>query len=110
MFFFNCVVHQGYVPEEIRSDLVTGLVRVSTSILGGSPDDVDVTFIEIPRGYGFTGGEPASKSAVRARIPDGCEVATRNRLMREITDMWCDIVGCSSDELGVSAADQSYNG
>ncbi len=110
MISFDCIVHEGYVPEEMRSDLAAGLARVSTAILGGSPDDVDVAFVEIPRGYGFMGGEPASKSAVRGRIPDGCELRTRHRLLREISDMWCDIAGCSSDELGVSVLDQSYKG
>jgi hypothetical protein len=47
---------------------------------------------------------------VRGRIPDGCELETRHQLLREIADMWCDIAGCSIDEVGVSAIDQSYRG
>ena len=110
MITFECTVQEGDVPEEIRPHLAAELARISTSILGGSPDDVDVEFIEIPRGYGFSGGELASRSAVKGLIPDGCEQETRHRLLREISDRWCEITGCSTDDLVVSAHDRSHQG
>ena len=110
MISIGCTVQEGYVPEEIRPELAAELARISTSILGGSPADVEVKFIEIPRGYGFQGGELSSRSGVGVLIPDGCDQQTRHRLLREINDRWCEITGCSADELGVSAHDRSYQG
>lgn len=110
MISFECTVHEGYVPEGIRPGLAAELTRISTSILGGSPDDVEVEFIEIPRGYGFRGGELSNRSMVQGRIPDGCEQQTRHRLLREISDRWCELAGCSTDELSVSVLDRSYQG
>ena len=110
MIDFECIVQQGCVPEEIRSDLAMGLARISTSILGGSPDDVEVEFTEIPKGYGFREGEPSTTSLVRGRIPDGCEQEVRVRLLHEVSDMWCRTTGCSVNELVVSAGDRNYQG
>ncbi len=41
----------------LRPDLAAGLARVSTDVLGGSPNAVEIAFTEIPRGSGFRGGE-----------------------------------------------------
>ena len=37
MIDFNCIVQEGFVPEEVRPGLAAELARISTSILGGSP-------------------------------------------------------------------------
>jgi hypothetical protein len=37
MIDFNCIVQEGFVPEEVRPGLAEELARISTSILGGSP-------------------------------------------------------------------------
>lgn len=110
MISFKCIVQEGCVPQEIRPDLTAELARSSTSILGGSPDDVEVEFDEIPEGYGFRGGEPSTTSLVRGHIPDGCHQAVRIQLLHEISDIWCQITGCATDELVVSARDRHYQG
>ena len=108
MIAFTCVVQEGCVPEDLRPDLAAGLARVSTSILGGSPNNVTVEFKEIPRGYGFRGGEPSTTSMVRGSVPDGCDQEVRVRLLQELSDMWRKITGCTVDELVMSARDQNY--
>ena len=70
------------LSEEVRPGLAEELARISTSILGGSPHDVEVDFNEIPKGFGFR-GEPSSTSLVRGSI-DGCEQAVRVKLLRKI--------------------------
>ena len=103
MISFECFVQEGCVPEEIHPNLAAELSRISTSMLGGSPDDVDVRFIEIPRGFGFRGGEPSTASVLSVGMPDGCEQQTRVQLIHQISDMWCEISGSSTDELVVWA-------
>ena len=58
----ECIVQEGYVLEGVRQNLAAELVRLSTAILGDSPNDVDVEFIEIPKGFGFRGGMPSTTS------------------------------------------------
>jgi hypothetical protein len=106
MYNFNCIIQEGVIPDDLRPTLVSGLARITTSILGGSPDDVDVEFTVIPHGFGFRGGELSTTSLVRGYIPPGCEQETRVQLMQEICDMWCEATGCSVDELVVSARDR----
>ena len=57
MIEFACIVQEGVISEELRPRLASELARISTSILGGDPNEVDVGFTEIPRGFGFRGGE-----------------------------------------------------
>ena len=109
MITFECIVQEGCVPEDIRPRLTKELARLSTSILGGAPEEVEVTYNEIPKGYGFRGGEPSTTSLVRGSI-EGCEQEVRVRLLREVGDRWCDIAGCTPDELVVSIRDRHYQG
>ena len=109
MIEFNCTVQEGFIPEDVRPVLTSELVQISTSILGESPRDVEVDFDEIPKGFGFRGGELSSTSLVRGII-EGCEQAVRINLLRKIGDMWCAVTGCSPDELLVSIRDRHYRG
>ena len=109
MIDFNCIVQEGFVSEDIRPKLAKELAQISTSILGGSPRDVEVEFNEIPQGFGFRGGEPSSTSLVRGII-DGCEQEVRVKLLYKIGDMWCAVSGCSPDELVVSVRDRHFQG
>ncbi len=106
MIEFNCAIQEGRIPDSIRAELVSELTRVSASVMGASPDDVDVQFTEIPNGFGFRGGELSTTSLVRGQIPPGCEQELRVEFMRRICDVWCRVTGCATDELVVSARDR----
>ena len=83
------------------------LADTATAVLGGSAQDVAVEFEVIPHGYGFRGGEISTTSLVRGQIPPGCAQEVRVDLMRRICDMWCEVTGCTVDELVVSARDRA---
>lgn len=110
MIDFECIVQEGCVPDEVRPRLTAELVRISTSLLGGSTDEVDVEFNEIRKGFGFRGGRPSTTSVVVVLLPDGSEPQKRALMLREIGAMWCDVVGCSPDEFAASARDRNYPG
>ena len=107
MYSFNCVIQEGVIPDGLRPNLVSELGRIITSILGGSPDDVDVEFTVIPHGYGFRGGELSTTSLVRGYIPAGMRAGDRvcSSCSRSAT-CGASITGCSVDELVVSARDR----
>ena len=108
MITFKCVVQEGCIPLDMRPGLISGLTRTTAEVLGAAPDDVQVEFEEIPRGAGYRGGELSTTSLVRGTIPPGCEQPVRERLLMKLGDMWCEIVGCGTDEVVVSAGDQDY--
>ena len=90
--------------------LQSRLAEIATDVLGGSSADVVVEFEVIPHGYGFRGGEISTTSLVRGQIPPGCAQEVRVDLMRKICDMWCEVAGCTVDELIVSARDRPAAG
>ena len=106
MINFNCIVQERAVEQGLWPALRSRLVEIATDVLGGSPDRVAVEFEVIPHGYGFRGGEISTTSLVRGSIPPGCEQEVRVDLMRRICDMWCEVTGCTVDELIVSARDR----
>ena len=83
MINIECVVQEGCVPEQVRPKLVAEMARISISLLGGSPDDIKVEFTDIPKGFGFRGGEPSTTSVIVVRIPVAYEQNHRGQLLRE---------------------------
>ncbi len=102
---FNCTMQEGQIGEELRAELAAALQQITQDVLGESPDDVPVTFSDIPSGYGFRGGEPSTTSLVRGSIVGGVTQEVREDFMRRICDSWMEISGCTVDELVVSARD-----
>ena len=102
---FNCTMQEGQIGEEARAVLAEALQQIIKDVLGESPDDVPVTFSDIPQGFGFRGGEPSTTSLVRGSIVGGVSQDVREDLMRRICDRWMEISGCTVDELVVSARD-----
>lgn len=106
MICYRCTIQEGVVPEETRPVLAAALTRIASEIFGGSPDDIPVEFAEIPHTFGFRGGELSTTSMVRAVIDPGCKQDVRVEFMQQVQDTWCEILGCSVDELVVTAADR----
>ena len=102
---FRCTMQEGQVGEDTRALLADGLRRVAQEVLGESPDDVSVSFSDIPTGYGFRGGEPSTTSLVNGRIVGGVTQELREEFMRSVIDMWTATSGCTVNELVVTAAD-----
>ncbi len=102
---YDCTMQEGQIGEDVRAELAVALQQITQDVLGESPDNVPVTFSDIPSGFGFRGGEPSTTSLVRGSIVGGVTQDVREDLMRRICDMWMEISGCTVDELVVSARD-----
>ncbi len=102
---FNCTMQEGQIGEDARSQLAAGLQQITQNVLSEAPEDVPVTFSDIPAGFGFRGGDPSTTSLVRGSIVGGITQDVREDLMRRICDMWMEISGCTVDDLVVSARD-----
>lgn len=106
MITFNCTIQEGVIPDALRPELASELARICADILGGTPSNVAVNWIEIPYRFGFRGGAISTTSSVRGEIPPGCDQSTRVRLMQTIQDRWMELTGCTTAELVVSARDR----
>jgi hypothetical protein len=106
MISFNCIIQERAVESALWGELASRLADIAAAVFGGSAEDAAVEFTVIPHGYGFRGGEVSTTSLVRGLIPPGCAQEVRVDLMRRICAMWCDVTGCTVDELVVSARDR----
>ena len=102
----RCTVQEGTIPIELRGRLATELSQVMSENLGGSTNDITVMYTEIPRGFGFRGGEPSTTSLVATLVPEGFAQPAREALLRARNDCWCTVTGCRTDELVVTASDE----
>ena len=110
MIEFQCTIQEGCIPQTMRSVLAETIETVCNEVLGPDQGPVSIIWIEVPKGFGFRGGEPSTTSLVRGLIPDGCSSVTRAKLLREIGHYWYDVSGTTEEELVVSARDRSWNG
>ena len=88
----------------MRARLAAGLRAAAADVLG-EDGEVPVSFDDIPKGFGFRGGEPSTTSLVNGAIVGGVSQEVREELMRRICDMWTEVSGATVDELVVSARD-----
>ncbi len=110
MVSFECTVQEGCIDEHLRPNIASSLETVCLDILGPESGPVNISWVVIQRGFGFRGGLPSTTSLVRGYIPDGCDDATRQRLLRTIGDIWCRLSGTSEHELVVAARDEGWSG
>ncbi len=110
MIEFECIVQEGCVPQDLRPDLTAELARISSTLLNEPLDSVTVQYTDIPKGSGFRASEPSTTSLVGGTIPPGCTPELRTKLMRQVEAMWCEITGCSTHDLVISAVDRKDSG
>ena len=104
---FNCLVQQNQIPANRRDELAVRLTDIAGEIFGAEPSNVNVGWVDIEEGSGFTGGQPSTTSLVMAVVPDGTPEDKRESFLSAICDAWIEVTGCSINEVVASAADES---
>ena len=105
--FFNCLVQQNQIPTKKRDELAVRLTNIAGELFGKDPTEVNIGWVDIEEGSGFTGGQPSTTSLVMAVVPDGTAQEKRESLLSAVCDAWMEISGCSINEVVASAADES---
>ena len=102
---FQVILHENVIADGLRPELAAGIQRVYRDVFGGGVDAVDVGFTQLAAGHLFTAGAPSRSSVVVGHVPPGTSRGDRTRFLRGVTDLWCEITGCSPNEIVVSAGD-----
>ena len=101
----TCMVQEGQIPAEQRATLERALKTAIGDHVG--PDaKLAVAWMTVPKGSGYSAGEPSRSSLVQVSVPDGFSQASRETLMHDINDRWCAITGQTKYELMVSVPDR----
>jgi len=102
---FRVIVHEGVIAEALQPELAAGLGRVYAEIFEVPAAEIRADFTLMPRGRFFTAGRPSRSSIIACSVPVGANDARRQRLLAEITALWCELTGCTPHDVVVTAAD-----
>lgn len=101
MPLYRCAVAEGRAREEQRARIAKEIVRIHCGVTGAPASFVHAFFSELP-----AAGLPAGKQAfVLGSIRAGRTDEQKRRIVRELTDVVADVLGCGADEVGVATAD-----
>jgi phenylpyruvate tautomerase PptA (4-oxalocrotonate tautomerase family) len=102
---YACMVQAGQSAEQCRDRLAEGLRELARDAFGDVPEQVEIQWISIPEGFGFTAGEPSTSSLVVRSVPVGFPEPLREAFMAKVCRLWQEVTGCSADEIVVTALD-----
>lgn len=102
---YACMVQEGQAAARARDRLAEGLTRLAAETFGDTPDDVEIRWITIKKGFGFTAGKPSTSSLIARSVPPGFDDARRAAFMADVSGLWQDVTGCAADEVVVTTLD-----
>lgn len=101
MPLYRCAVAEGLTQEAQRARIAKEVVRIHCGVTGAPPSFVHAFFSELPRS-----ALPAGKRAfVLGSIRAGRTEAQKQQIVRELTDVVAEVLGCEANEVGVATAD-----
>jgi hypothetical protein len=105
MAHYACIVQSGQTAEREQARLSEGLRQLGREAFGDDPSAVEIRWLPVPEGFGFSAGEPSTASLIVRSVPVGTPDALRERFMSQVCRLWQDTTGCSLDEIVVTTFD-----
>jgi phenylpyruvate tautomerase PptA (4-oxalocrotonate tautomerase family) len=102
MPIYQCISPEGLLDESTRGNLAEEITRIHCDATGVPPSFVNVTFTDVPDGRYFVAGEPTTHSVVNGAIRAGHDVATRQTILRNLSQTWTRLTGQPEEELLIS--------
>jgi phenylpyruvate tautomerase PptA (4-oxalocrotonate tautomerase family) len=99
---YQCISPDGLLDESARGKVAEEITRIHCDATGVPPYFVNVIFTEVPDGRYFVAGKPSAHSFLSAAIRAGHDVATRQTILRDLSQMWTRLTGQSEEELLIS--------
>lgn len=91
-----CFLQEGQIPGDVVTQLADGIRQIAeTKHLG---ETVDLTWIVIPEGQGWTAGEPSTTSIVSLTAPP-MDQDHREAVLHAICELWMARTGCTAGEI-----------
>lgn len=102
---YACMVQEGQAAERLQDRLGDGLKRLAAETFGEVPAEVEIRWISIRQGFGFTAGKPSTSSLIVRSVPSGFGDDERVVFMKRVSDLWREVTGCHPDEVVVTTLD-----
>lgn len=102
---YLCMVQEGQAADRLRAPLEAGLRRLAAETFGDVSEAVDVRWLPIREGFGFTAGKPSTSSLIARSVPSGFGDAARVAFMTRVSALWREVTACHPDEVVVTTLD-----
>jgi phenylpyruvate tautomerase PptA (4-oxalocrotonate tautomerase family) len=102
MPIYQCISPEGLLDESTRGKLAGEITRIHCDATGIPPSFVNVMFLDMPNGRYFVAGRPSGHSVLNGAIRAGRDLATRQRILRDLSQMWTRLTGQPEEELLIS--------
>ena len=102
MPIYQCICPEGLLSESARGKLAEEITHIHCDATGVPPAFVNVMFLDVPDGRYFVAGKPSGHSVLNAAIRVGRDLQTRQRILRELSQMWTRLTGQAEGELLIS--------
>ena len=66
---YACMVQEGQLADRTRDRLADGLKRLGAEAFGDVPAEVEIRWVAIRKGFGFTAGKPSTSSLIARSVP-----------------------------------------
>jgi phenylpyruvate tautomerase PptA (4-oxalocrotonate tautomerase family) len=102
MPIYQCISPEGLLDESARGKLAEEITRIHCDATGVPPTFVNVMFLDVPDGRYFVAGRPSNHSVLNGAIRVGRDLEIRQRILRELSQMWTRLTGQTEGELLIS--------
>jgi phenylpyruvate tautomerase PptA (4-oxalocrotonate tautomerase family) len=102
MPIYQCISPEGLIDESTRGKLAQEITRIHCDATGVPPSFVTVMFLDMPNGRHFVAGQPSGHSVLNGAIRVGRDLATRQRILGHLSQMWTRLTGQPEEELLVA--------
>jgi phenylpyruvate tautomerase PptA (4-oxalocrotonate tautomerase family) len=99
---YACMVQEGQRADTRRAALADGLQRLAAATFGEVAAEVEIRWVTIRKGFGFTAGKPSTSSLIARSVPTEFDDAARAAFMTKVCELWQDVTGCDRDEVVVT--------
>lgn len=102
MIICSCFIQAGQISAEVERRLRDRFESFTQQAFGES---AQINWVPVAKGSGFSAGKPSTSSVVSVRANAPLEQPTRVKVLKQLSELWIEITGCSFDELLVVVAD-----
>ncbi|BFM17003.1 hypothetical protein R50073_31860 [Maricurvus nonylphenolicus] len=96
MTFCICLLQEGQIPEDTVKQLGEGLEDIV--VRNGLGEKLDISWVKIPKGEGWTAGQLSTSSIVTLMAPP-IEQDLRVDVLNAICNLWTDKTDCHINEI-----------
>ena len=105
MPLYQCISREALLDDSGRETIAAEITRIHCNATGAPPSFVNVLFLDTPRGKFFIEGRRSNHSVLLGTVRQGRDVATRQAMLRDLSQMWKRLTGQSEGELLVALSD-----